>query len=329
MLCVSVALVVACVVGAVLALGCGVLGSWWCSCVCLVCGRRWLCVGEVPLWWVWLPPWVLGVWLVLVLAAGGVAVRRCCCGTLLCFALLYLCAAACCCVVVSFIVPLPALACSAALCAMLPPRCALRCLHEARRPLLPGQGHSSRGGRVRVTSEALGQGRPPIGGAESEPPGLAIDSCARAPFVGGGGCAWVQCPCSGSSPHTGRWVLGWRWCLRRVVWLSAAIIVVHCFALFCCTVCCVLSCAGKFRYMSLPALRCCAALCAALPPGGVAAAATQVPPPPHSTCTVWGCLLSFPRDFWVLGSWENVQVTVPPPTPLPCGTPRGRSSTCE
>ena len=28
MLCVSVALVVACVVGAVLALGCGVLGSW-------------------------------------------------------------------------------------------------------------------------------------------------------------------------------------------------------------------------------------------------------------------------------------------------------------
>ena len=33
--------------------------------------------------------WVLGVGLVLVLAAGGVAVRRCCCGTLLCFALLY------------------------------------------------------------------------------------------------------------------------------------------------------------------------------------------------------------------------------------------------
>ena len=39
------------------------------------------------------PPWVLGVWLVLVLAAGGVAVRHCCCGTLFCFALLYLCAA--------------------------------------------------------------------------------------------------------------------------------------------------------------------------------------------------------------------------------------------
>ena len=104
---------------------------------------------------------------------------------------------------------------------MLPPRCALRCLHEARRPRLPGQGRSSRGGRVRVTSEALGQGRPPIGGAESELPGPACDSCARAPFVGGGGCAWVQCPCGGSAPHTGRWVLGWRWCLRRVVWLSA------------------------------------------------------------------------------------------------------------
>ena len=58
----------------------------------------------MPLWWVWLPPWVLGVWLVLVLAAGGVAVRHCCCGILLCFALLYLCAAACCCVLASFIV---------------------------------------------------------------------------------------------------------------------------------------------------------------------------------------------------------------------------------
>ena len=61
-------------------------------------------MGEVPVWWVWLPPWVLGVWLVLVLAAGGVAVRHCCCGILLCFALLYLCAAACCCVLASFIV---------------------------------------------------------------------------------------------------------------------------------------------------------------------------------------------------------------------------------
>ena len=41
------------------------------------------------MWWVWPPPWALGVGLVLVLAAGGVAVRRRCCGTLLCFVLLY------------------------------------------------------------------------------------------------------------------------------------------------------------------------------------------------------------------------------------------------
>ena len=41
---------------------------------------------EVPVWWVWPPSWALGVGLVLVLVAGGVAVRRHCCGTLLCFA---------------------------------------------------------------------------------------------------------------------------------------------------------------------------------------------------------------------------------------------------
>ena len=46
-------------------------------------------MGEVPVWWVWPPPWALGVGLVLVLAAGGVAVRRHCCGTLLCFVVLY------------------------------------------------------------------------------------------------------------------------------------------------------------------------------------------------------------------------------------------------
>ena len=89
MLCVSVALVVACVVGAVLALG---VGSWALGDApraCLVCWRWWLCVGKVPVWWVWPTPWVLGVGLVLVLAAGGVAVRRCCGGALLCFALLY------------------------------------------------------------------------------------------------------------------------------------------------------------------------------------------------------------------------------------------------
>ena len=85
-------------------------------------------------------------------------------------------------------------------------------------------------------------------------------------FVGGSGCAWVQCPCGGSGSHTRRWVLGWCWCLRQVVWLSAAIVVVHCFALSCYTVCYVLSCAGKFRRVSLLALACCAALCGVLPP---------------------------------------------------------------
>ena len=45
-------------------------------------------MGPVPVLVV-LGPSALGVGLVLVLAAGGVAVRRCCCGTLLCFALLY------------------------------------------------------------------------------------------------------------------------------------------------------------------------------------------------------------------------------------------------
>ena len=89
--------------------------------VCLVYGRRWLCVGEVPVWCVWPPPWVLGVWLVLVLAAGGV---RCCCGTLLCFALLYLCTA-CYRVLASFIVCFCRL-CFAAM------RCVLCCLCVVR-----------------------------------------------------------------------------------------------------------------------------------------------------------------------------------------------------
>ena len=29
----------------------------------------------------------------------------------------------------------------------------------------------------------------------------------RALFAGRGGCAWVKCPCGGSGPHPGRWVL--------------------------------------------------------------------------------------------------------------------------
>ena len=87
----------------------------------------------------------------------------------------------------------------------------------------------------------------------------------RALFVGGSGCVWVKCPCAGSSPHPMCWVLGWCWCLRRVVWPSAAVVVVHCFALLCCTMCCVLSCAGAFHCVPLPVLVCCAALCAMLP----------------------------------------------------------------
>ena len=87
----------------------------------------------------------------------------------------------------------------------------------------------------------------------------------RALFVGGSGYVWVKCPCGGSGPHPGCWGLGWCWCSRRVVWLSAAVVVVHYFALLCCTVCCVLSCDGEFHCVPLPALACCAALCAMLP----------------------------------------------------------------
>ena len=90
----------------------------------------------------------------------------------------------------------------------------------------------------------------------------------RALFVGGGGCVWVKCPCSGSRPTlgVGCWVLGWCWCSRRVLWLPAAVVVVHYFALLCCTVCRVLSCAGEFHCVPLPALACCAMLCVVLPP---------------------------------------------------------------
>ena len=56
---------------------------------CLVCGQRWLCVGGWPAWWVWHPPWALGVGLVSVFVASDVAIRRHCCGVLLCFALLH------------------------------------------------------------------------------------------------------------------------------------------------------------------------------------------------------------------------------------------------
>ena len=69
----------------------------------------------------------------------------------------------------------------------------------------------------------------------------------RALFVGGGGCVWVKCPCGGCGPQFGCWVLGWCWCSLRVVWLSAAVVVVPYFALLYCTMCCVLPCAGEFH----------------------------------------------------------------------------------
>ena len=67
----------------------------------------------------------------------------------------------------------------------------------------------------------------------------------RALFVGGGGCVCVKCPCGGSSPHPRCWVLGWCWCSRRVVWLSAAVVAVHyfaCSAVLCAACCRVLAC---------------------------------------------------------------------------------------
>ena len=83
--------------------------------------------------------------------------------------------------------------------------------------------------------------------------------------VGSDGRVWVKCLCGGCGPHPGCWV-GWCWCSRRLVWLSAAVVAGHYFALLCCTVCCVLSCAGAFHCVPLPALVCCTALCATLPP---------------------------------------------------------------
>ena len=75
--------------------GCGVGVGLWGRGLLVVLHMRALFVGGGGCVWVkcpcggsWPPPWVLGVGLVLVLMAGGVAVRRCCCGMLLCFALL-------------------------------------------------------------------------------------------------------------------------------------------------------------------------------------------------------------------------------------------------
>ena len=96
-------------------------------------------MGEVPVWWVWSPPWVLGVGLVLVLAAGGVAVRRCCCGTLLLLCSAVLCAA-CCRVPVSFIVCLCRLWRAALHCVL----CCLRVVRYAASVRRGGRGYPGR-----------------------------------------------------------------------------------------------------------------------------------------------------------------------------------------
>ena len=96
-----------------------------------VCGRRWLCVGAVPVWWVWPQHWALGVGLVLVLAAGGVAVWRHRCGTLLCFVLLYT-------VLRAFVCWQVSLCVSASSCVL---QCVVRCVASMRRG---GRGYPGR-----------------------------------------------------------------------------------------------------------------------------------------------------------------------------------------
>ena len=87
MLCAAVALVVVCAVGAVLA-----LWVWGCGPLAVLRVRAffvwqwWLCAAGLPAWWVWRPPWVLGVGLVSVFVVCVVAIRLHCCNTLLCFA---------------------------------------------------------------------------------------------------------------------------------------------------------------------------------------------------------------------------------------------------
>ena len=82
-----------------------------------------MCVGEVLMWWVLPPPWALGVGLVLVRAAGGVAFRCHCCGTLLCFVLLY-------CVMRAFVCWQVSLCASVSSIVL---RCVVRCVASMRR----------------------------------------------------------------------------------------------------------------------------------------------------------------------------------------------------
>ena len=98
----------------------------------------------------------------------------------------------------------------------------------------PGRAAPPVGAEFGYPPKRLDRAAHPLAGPSPSPRGLPV-ILARAPRL------WAAVAVRGCSarvvglPHTGRWVLGWCWCLRRVVWLSAAIIVVHCFALFCCT----------------------------------------------------------------------------------------------
>ena len=87
MLCVFVWPWLSCVMGAVLALGCGGVGLWWCL-VCVPCLLAAVVVHGWVAYVVGLAPCASGARLVSVFAARVVVVCRLCCGVLICFALL-------------------------------------------------------------------------------------------------------------------------------------------------------------------------------------------------------------------------------------------------
>ena len=209
------------------------------------------------MWWVWPPPGVLGVGLVLVLAAGGVVVRRCCCGTLLCFALLYCLLRA----VVCWRVP----SCASVGCGVL--RCVVCYAASALCATsmsgggrgYPGRAAPPVGAEFGEPLKRFDRAAQPLAGPSPSPQGpplrFALVPCVRAAVAV---CGWSARVVGLAPPPPGRWVLGWCWCwcLRRVVWLSAAVVVVHCFALFCYIVCMLASFVVCLRRLRRAALRC-------------------------------------------------------------------------
>ena len=105
--------------------------------------------------------------------------------------------------------------------------------------------------------------------------GLLVVLPVCALFVGGGGWVWVKCPCGGFGSHPRCWVFGWCWCSRRVVWLSATVVVVYYFALLFCS--CVLLRAVVCWRVAL-----CASAAPAPPPHTRPPAPPHPPPPPHT-----------------------------------------------